>query len=257
MEKIILVGVQTKNTTRTEVENSLDELESLCITAGAGSFERIVQKRDVPDAAYFVGKGKALEIKDRVELFEADGVVFDEQLKPVQQRNLEKIIERKVIDRTRVILDIFAFRAATKEGKLQVERAELSYESARLANHGIELDSQTGGIGTRRGPGERKIESDKRIIRDRIAALDKEIKKIKSRREILRGGRKNSDLPEIAIVGYTNAGKSTLLKNLKYKDPSYPLYCKPLSTEFYRLQSRLIRSKPFESAYFCPNLKRL
>lgn len=218
MEKVILAGLETKDKTRAEVENSLDELESLCLTAGAVTLGKIVQKRDVPDAACFIGKGKALEIKELLGVTKAAGVVFDDQLKPIQQRNLEKIIEAGVIDRTRVILDIFAFRARTKEGKLQVERAELAYASARLANQGVNLDSQSGGIGTRRGPGERKIESDKRVIRDRIAELDREIKKIKNRRDTQRGGRKNSDLPEVAIAGYTNAGKSTLLKNLSKSD---------------------------------------
>lgn len=218
MEKVILAGLETKDKTRAEVENSLDELESLCLTAGAVTLGKIVQKRDVPDAACFIGKGKALEIKELLGVTKAAGVVFDDQLKPIQQRNLEKIIEAGVIDRTRVILDIFAFRARTKEGKLQVERAELAYASARLANQGVNLDSQSGGIGTRRGPGERKIESDKRVIRDRIAELDREIKKIKNRRDTQRGGRKNADLPEVAIAGYTNAGKSTLLKNLSKSD---------------------------------------
>ena len=218
MEKVVLVGLQTKDKTELEVKNSLDELESLCLTAGAVTLGKAVQKRDVPDAAYLIGRGKALEIKELVEMLDADGIVFDEQLKPIQQRNLEKITEMRVIDRTRVILDIFAFRAKTKEGKLQVERAELTYESARLANQGVNLDSQSGGIGTRRGPGERKIESDKRIIRDRIASLDREIEKIKSRRDIQRGSRRNTDLPEVAIAGYTNAGKSTLLKNISKSD---------------------------------------
>ena len=214
MEKVIVVGIQSKDKTRLEIENSLDELESLCRTDGAKTVGRAIQKRDVPDAAYYAGRGKALELKEMAEELKADAIVFDDALKPVQQRNLEKLIEKKVIDRTRVILDIFAIRARTKEGKLQVERAELTYHAARLANQGVTMDSQTGGIGTRRGPGERKIESDKRLIRDKIAELDREIAKIKERREIQRSGRSNSDLPEIAIAGYTNAGKSTLLKAL-------------------------------------------
>ncbi|MCL2334781.1 MAG: GTPase HflX [Endomicrobia bacterium] len=214
MEKVVLVGVQSKNVTGLEVENSLDELESLCFTDGAQSIGRIIQKKDTPDPAYFIGRGKAAEIKELVEELNADAVVFDDSLKPVQQKNLEELIGRKIVDRTRMILDIFAFRARTKEGKLQVERAEMTYHMARLANQGVNLDSQTGGIGTRRGPGERKIESDKRLIRDRIAELDREIAKIKERRDIQRNGRENSDLPEIAIAGYTNAGKSTLLKTL-------------------------------------------
>ncbi|MDR1695510.1 MAG: GTPase HflX [Endomicrobium sp.] len=214
MEKIILVGVQTKNTARQEVENSLGELESLCLTDGAQTIEKIIQKRDVPDPAYFIGYGKAAEIKETAEKLKADAVVFDDSLKPVQQRNLEKLIDIKVVDRTRIILDIFAYRARTKEGKLQVERAEMTYHAARLASQGVHLDSQTGGIGTRRGPGERKIETDKRKIRDRIAELDREIEKIKERRAIQRNLRDNSDLPEVAIAGYTNAGKSTLLAAL-------------------------------------------
>jgi len=214
MEKAVLVGVQNKNSTRSEIESSLDELESLCLTDGAQTAGRIIQKKDTPDPAYFVGRGKVPEIKELVESLKADAVVFDDALKPVQQKNLEEFIGKKVVDRTRIILDIFAFRARTKEGKLQVERAEMTYHMARLANQGINLDSQTGGIGTRRGPGERKIESDKRLIRDRIAELDREIAKIKERRDIQRNGRENSDLPEVAIAGYTNAGKSTLLKTL-------------------------------------------
>lgn len=214
MERVILVAVHTKDKTALEIENSLDELERLCFTDGAIAVKRVVQRRDVPDAAYFIGQGKAEEIRELVIELNVDGVVFDDPLKPIQQRNLEKLIEVKVLDRTRIILDIFAYRARTKEGKLQVERAEMTYQATRLANQGIYLDSQTGGIGTRRGPGERKIETDKRKIRDHIAELDREIAKIKERREIQRSGRSDSDLPEVAITGYTNAGKSTLLKNL-------------------------------------------
>lgn len=218
MEKVILVAVHTKDKTNIEIENSLDELESLCLTDKAITVGRIIQKRDVPDPAYLIGKGKALEVKALADELEADAIVFDDALKPIQQRNLEELIEIKVLDRTRIILDIFAYRARTKEGKLQVERAEMTYHAARLANKGIYLDSQTGGIGTRRGPGERKIETDKRKIRDRIAELDREILKIKERRGIQRSARTHSDLPEVAIAGYTNAGKSTLLKKLSKSD---------------------------------------
>lgn len=214
MERVVLVALQTKDKTLQEINNSLDELENLCLTDGAISICRVIQRRVVPDSAYFVGKGKAEEIKELVRRLKAEAVVFDDALKPIQQRNLEDLIEIKIVDRTRIILDIFAYRARTKEGKLQVERAEMTYHAARLANKGIHLDSQTGGIGTRRGPGERKIETDKRKIRDIIAELDREIEKIKERRDIQRSARDNSDLPEVAIVGYTNAGKSTLLKTL-------------------------------------------
>ena len=145
---------------------------------------------------------------------DAGAAVFDDALKPMQQRNLEQVLDVKVFDRTRIILDIFAMRAHSKEGKLQVERANLSYALSRLANQGALLDSQTGGIGTRRGPGEKKLEEDKRKIRDKIAALDKEINKTARSRQTQRRLRARQDLPEIAIVGYTNAGKSTLLKAL-------------------------------------------
>jgi GTP-binding protein HflX len=214
MERVILVALQTKDKIKSEIENSLDELESLCLTDGAVGVKRVIQKRDTPDPAYFIGRGKAAEIKEIAGEMRTDAIVFDDSLKPIQQRNLEKLIGIKIVDRTRVILDIFAYRAATKEGKLQVERAEMTYNMARLVNQNAGMDSQTGGIGTRRGPGERKLESDKRKIRDAIAELDAEIAKIKERREIQRRRRSNSDLPEVAIAGYTNAGKSTLLKNL-------------------------------------------
>jgi len=218
MEKVILVGVQTKDKTKAQVDAGLDELESLCFTDGAQSVARVVQKKDGADAAYFIGHGKALEIKEFAEQLKVHAIVFDEILKPVQQRNLQELIGVKIVDRVRVILDIFAFRARTKEGKLQVERAELAYQASRLANQGVHLDSQTGGIGTRRGPGEKKLETDKRRIRDKLAELDGEIAKIKERREIQRHARQTSDLPEIAIAGYTNAGKSTLLKTLTKSD---------------------------------------
>ncbi|MDR2191263.1 MAG: GTPase HflX [Endomicrobium sp.] len=218
MEKVILVGVYSKDGDKQALSASLDELERLCATDGALSVKRVIQKRKSIDPAYFIGGGKALEIKDEVERLGAAAVVFDDILKPVQQRNLEKLIGVKIVDRVRVILDIFAVRARTKEGKLQVQRAELTYSLSHLSNQGLYLDSQTGGIGTRRGPGEKKLETDKRKIRDEIAALDKEIEKIRQRRAVQRISRSNSDLPEIAICGYTNAGKSTLLKTLSNSD---------------------------------------
>ncbi|MDR3113605.1 MAG: GTPase HflX [Endomicrobium sp.] len=214
MEKVILAGVYGKDLDKRAVLVSLDELERLCNTAGAQSVKRVLQKRESADPAYFIGEGKALEIKEIVSQMKVSAVVFDDILKPVQQRNLEKLIGVKILDRVRVIIDIFAFRARTKEGKLQVQRAELTYHLSHLANQGLYLDSQTGGIGTRRGPGEKKLETDKRKIRDDIAAIDEEIEKIRLRREVQRSLRANSDLPEIAICGYTNAGKSTLLKTL-------------------------------------------
>jgi GTP-binding protein HflX len=214
MEKVILAGVYKKDADKRELDASLDELERLCNTVGAVCVKRIIQKKASPDPAYFIGEGKAAEIKSAVGELNASAVVFDDMLKPVQQKNLEKFIGVKVLDRVRIILDIFAGRARTKEGKLQVQRAELTYRLSHISNQGTHLDSQTGGIGTRRGPGEKKLETDKRKIRDAISALDAEIEKIRQRRDIQRSLRSNSDLPEVAICGYTNAGKSTLLKAL-------------------------------------------
>ena len=235
MEKVILAGIYKDEKFKKDADYSLDELERLCNTDGAIAVDRVLQKRAAPDAAYFIGKGKAEEIKELVEKHQASAVVFDDILKPVQQKNLEEITGVKIVDRVRVILDIFAVRARTKEGKLQVERAEWTYQLAHLANKGVHLDSQTGGIGTRRGPGEKKLETDKRKIRDKIAELDREIEKIKKRREIQRGARQASDLPEIAIAGYTNAGKSTLLKTLSktniYADDKLFATLDPLTRE--------------------------
>jgi GTP-binding protein HflX len=214
MQKAILIALQNQNQTDREAENSLDELERLCQTRGMGIVFKMSQKRNAPDPAYFVGRGKIEEIKGLILRLGAQTIVFDDALKPMQQRNLEKALDVKVLDRTRIILDIFAMRAHSKEGKLQVERANLGYLLSRLANFGTSLDSQTGGIGTRRGPGEKKLEDDKRKIRDKIAALDRQIVKIKENRQIQRRLREKQDLPEIAIAGYTNAGKSTLLKAL-------------------------------------------
>ncbi|MDR2773108.1 MAG: GTPase HflX [Elusimicrobiota bacterium] len=214
MKKAILVALQTKNTSIVDINSSLDELSRLCLTDNISTAAALIQKRELPDPAFFIGQGKALEIGDLVKKFNADVVIFDNPLKPTQQRNLEKVIGVPTMDRIRVILNIFAMRARTREGKLQVERAELSYWLSRLASQGVNLDSQTGGIGTRRGPGEKKIENDKRKLRDEIAKLDRGIAKIKERRDIQRHKRSLSDLPEVAIVGYTNAGKSTLLKAL-------------------------------------------
>jgi GTP-binding protein HflX len=215
MKKAILCAIILNDDRDSKkINNSFDELERLCNTAGAVCISKVIQKRTNYDPAYLIGYGKVLEIKDLAEKLKADIIVFNDVLKPIQQRNLEKVIGIKVIDRTRVILDIFALRARTKEGKLQVERAEIAYHLSRLAHKEVNLDSQTGGIGTRRGPGEKKIENDKRKLRDHIARLDLEILKIKQRRNIQRSNRTKSDSPEVAIVGYTNAGKSTLLSAL-------------------------------------------
>jgi len=220
MEKAILVGLRLPKTKKQVFESSLSELSRLADTAGARVEKRIIQSRPMIDPAYLLGKGKAQEIRDTVKKNGIHTVIFDNELKPVQQKNLEELIDAKVIDRTRLILDIFAKRARSREGILQVERAQLEYILPRLNEKGILLDSQTGGIGTR-GPGERKLETDQRVIRDRIAYLDRQIGKLKERRKVLRQSRIESGEPLLAVVGYTNSGKSTLLNFLCKKHDIY------------------------------------
>jgi len=192
---------------------SLQELAQLVETAGGEVTGQIIQKRDNPDVAYYVGQGKVEEIKGLLLEKEAGTVVFDDELSATQHRNLEVRLEVKVLDRAQLILDIFAQRAQTKEGKLQVELAQLKYSLARLTGKGLVLSRLGGGIGTR-GPGETKLEVDRRRIRKRISDLEREIEEIRKHRQLLRISRKESSLPVIALVGYTNAGKSTLLNTL-------------------------------------------
>ncbi|MEW6726178.1 MAG: GTPase HflX [Bacillota bacterium] len=193
--------------------DSLDELASLVSAAGAGIANRILQRRDKPDPAFYVGKGKAEEIRRECEEKECDLVVFDNELTPAQGRNLKDVIGVRVIDRTQVILDIFARRARTKEGKLQVELAQLNYLLPRLTGKGTELSRLGGGIGTR-GPGETKLETDRRRIRKRIQDLTEALARVRKQRALLRQARKDVPLPLVALVGYTNAGKSTLMNAL-------------------------------------------
>jgi GTPase len=213
MEKVLTVGVQLQGHSPRQVHASLEELERLVDTAGGQVLERYLQKRDRPDPAFYIGKGKAEELREEVRTRSVRAVVFDEELKPNQQRNLEEKLGIKVIDRTRLILDIFAKRARSREGILQVELAQLQYRLPRLTGSGIALDSQTGGIGTR-GPGERKLEEDRRRIRDRIVLLKRQIEKIREGRALQRTVRRSVPVPQVALVGYTNAGKSTLLNAL-------------------------------------------
>lgn len=210
MEKVITVSLQTPKYSDAETQASLEELCRLVHTAGGRVVETHRQKRDRPDPASFIGRGKAALLAQRARDLQVRAVVFDEELKPVQQRNLEDLLQVKVVDRTRLILDIFAQRARTREGILQVELAQLQYRLPRLTGTGIFLDSQTGGIGTR-GPGERKLEIDRRRIRERIALLQKHIGKIREERQLQRAMRRSVPVPQVALVGYTNAGKSTLL----------------------------------------------
>ena len=212
-EQIVLVGVQLAERTADEVDANLDELERLVDTAGADSVERIVQRRDAPDPATFVGRGKADEILDASLEHDADTVVFDDELSPAQQFNLERILKRTALDRTAVILDIFAQNATTLEGKAQVELAQLRYRLPRLRGRGRQLSQQAGGIGTR-GPGETQLEVDRRRIQRRLARLEKDLRGLRRTRLNQRKSRRRSRYHTVAIVGYTNAGKSTLLRHL-------------------------------------------
>jgi len=213
MEKVIAVSIQRQIQTDAEVHASMNELHELVSTAGGEVVESYTQKKDRPDPSTFIGKGKVTELAERAHKLKIQTLVFDDELKPVQQRNLEEITGTKVIDRTRLILDIFAQRARTREGILQVELAQLNYLLPRITERFGRFEQQTGGIGTR-GPGERKLEVDKRRIRDRMAALQKQLEKVRGERALQREGRRSVPVPQIALVGYTNAGKSTLLNAL-------------------------------------------
>jgi len=199
------------------VEESLDELSRLAESAGAVECGRVVQVRSHPDPAHFIGSGKLEELVECCKAVEADLVIFDDELTPAQARNLEKALQIKVLDRTQLILDIFAQRAKTKEGKLQVELAQLRYLLPRLSGVGTALSRLGGGIGTR-GPGETKLEVDRRRIRSRMADIRRELEDVRRRREVQREGRRQFQAFVAALVGYTNAGKSTLLNALTGAD---------------------------------------
>lgn len=210
-EKVILVGVSTSD--QDDTQKSLDELEELAATAGAITVGRVVQNLDQIHPTTYVGKGKLEEIKDLLWETEATGIICDDELSPIQLGNMEDALDTKVMDRTLIILDIFAGRASTNEGKIQVELAQLKYRQSRLTGLGKSLSRLGGGIGTR-GPGEKKLEMDRRLIKNRIAQLNRELKDVKRHREITREQRSKNKVPVVAIVGYTNAGKSTLLNHL-------------------------------------------
>lgn len=215
MERVILVGVSTSD--GDDAEKSLDELEELAETAGAVCVGRVIQNREQMHPATYVGKGKLSEIKDLLWELEATGIICDDELSPAQIGNLKDELDTKIMDRTLLILDIFAARASTSEGKIQVELAQLKYRQSRLTGYGTSLSRLGGGIGTR-GPGEKKLEMDRRLIRNRIGKLNHDLKEVKSHREVAREQRKRDMMPVIAIVGYTNAGKSTLLNKLTGAD---------------------------------------
>ena len=210
-EKVILVAVSLQG--QDDVESSLDELSELASTAGAETVGRLVQSREAVHPGTYIGKGKIEELKDLIWELEATGIICDDELSPAQMKNLQDQLDVKVMDRTLIILDIFAGRASTSEGKIQVELAQLKYRSTRLTGFGAAMSRLGGGIGTR-GPGEKKLEIDRRLIKNRIAQLNRELSEVKRHREVTREQRKRSGIPVAAIVGYTNAGKSTLLNKL-------------------------------------------
>lgn len=210
-EKLILFAVNTGQ--EDDTKECLDELEELVKTAGAVSVGRVIQNREQAHSGTYLGKGKLEEVKELIWEMDATGVVCDDELSPIQLRNLEDELDIKVMDRTMVILDIFAARAKTREGKLQVELAQLKYRAARLVGLRSSLSRLGGGIGTR-GPGEKKLEMDRRLVHERISQLKAELKDVERHREVQRRQRERAHTKVAAIVGYTNAGKSTLLNHL-------------------------------------------
>ena len=210
-ERVILVGVSEQD--GDDAEDSLAELAELVKTAGASVAGTLIQKRELIHPGTYVGTGKVAEIAELLDHTGATGIVCDDELSPAQLKNLETMLNTKVMDRTLIILDIFAARATTSEGKIQVELAQLKYRLSRLTGLGRSMSRLGGGIGTR-GPGEKKLEIDRRLINDRIAQLNRELKEVVKHREIARAKRERNAVPVVAIVGYTNAGKSTLLNHL-------------------------------------------
>lgn len=215
-ERVILVGVGMDERNSRSVmatEACLDELEELVKTAGAITVARTVQKRERVHPGHYLGKGKIEELKLMLQTYDASGIVCDDELSPAQLKNLEQMLETKVMDRTIIILDIFAARALSGEGKIQVELAQLKYRLSRLAGMGAAMSRLGGGIGTR-GPGEKKLETDRRYIKERIAELNREAQDIRTHRELLRAQRSKKGAPVVSLVGYTNAGKSTIINTL-------------------------------------------
>lgn len=210
-ERVILVGVSQQD--GDDAEDSVAELAELVETAGAVVVGTLIQKRENIHPGTYVGTGKVSELEELIEETGATGIVCDDELSPAQLKNLEEALKTKVMDRTLIILDIFAARASTSEGKIQVELAQLKYRLSRLSGLGRSLSRLGGGIGTR-GPGEKKLEMDRRLINSRVAQLNRELKEVQRHREVNRQQRKRSGIPVVAVVGYTNAGKSTLLNHL-------------------------------------------
>lgn len=217
-ERAILIGMEwERNDSLWTVDDSLEELKQLADTAGATVIKKFIQKRPKPDPAFFIGRGKVQELALYAQQENIDLCIFDDELSPAQQRNIESVMGIRILDRTALILDIFAQRARTNEGKLQVELAQLQYTLPRIMGKGLMLSRLGGGIGTR-GPGETKLEVDRRRIRDRIAFIKDQIEKVKAVRSLHRSKRKKNNVFEVSLVGYTNAGKSTLLNTLTNSD---------------------------------------
>jgi GTP-binding protein HflX len=217
-QRALLVGTGVGTRSLEEAETSLEELALLTDTAGALPVESVLQRRDRPDPATYVGRGKAEELRELAVGLDVDVVVFDDELTPAQQRNLEKLLGVDVVDRVALILDIFAQHATSQEGMVQVELAQYRYLLPRLRGRGQELSQQAGGIGTRRGPGETKLEVDRRRIQQRVTKLERDLKRLAQTRATQRKARRRSAVSTVALVGYTNAGKSTLLNRITDSD---------------------------------------
>lgn len=216
-EKALLIGLEREGVDKWELRESLDELAELARSAGAEVAGTVTQKLEQPTAPYYIGKGKAEDVAKQCQKDAVTSVIFDDELSPAQGRNLEKVTSRKVVDRTQLILDIFAQRARSREGRLQIELAQLQYLLPRLTRMWTHLSRQSGGIGTR-GPGETQLEVDRRRVQERIARLDRELAEVRKHRAVQREGRRRHHWPVAALVGYTNAGKSTLLNRLTGAD---------------------------------------
>src|SRR3982750_78654 len=209
-ERALLIGLEQEGVSKWDLRDSMEELAELANSAGAEVVDTVTQKLPRPTAPYYIGKGKAELIKDSCHNQQVTSVIFDDELSPAQGRNLENLLSRKVLDRTQLILDIFAQRARSREGRLQIELAQLQYLLPRLTRMWTHLSRQTGGIGTR-GPGETQLEVDRRRVQERIARLERELEGVRKVRTVQRAGRRRHQWPVAAVVGYTNAGKSTLL----------------------------------------------
>jgi GTPase len=216
-ERAVLVGLEQEGVSKWDLADSLAELRELANSAGAEVVDTVTQRLEKPTAPYYIGKGKAQIIKDSFQTQHVTSVIFDNELSPAQGRNLEHLFKRKVLDRTQLILDIFAQRARSREGRLQIELAQLQYLLPRLTRMWTHLSRQSGGIGTR-GPGETQLEVDRRRVQERIAKLERELEGVRKVRGVQREGRRRHQWPVVAVVGYTNAGKSTLLNLLTGAD---------------------------------------